>query len=61
MLQDQLIEEVSRIPLNDAPDTPPISITARFSAAIQKLAELKVSDLARRMTLGMVNRANTQN
>lgn len=61
MLQDQLIEDLSRIPLNDAADTPPLSLTARFSAAIQKLAGLKVGDLARRLTLGMLNRANAQN
>ncbi|QLJ65565.1 hypothetical protein HP437_22345 [Serratia marcescens] len=60
-LQDQLIEEVSRTPLNDASDTPPLSLTARFTAAIQKLAGMKVADIARKLTLGMVNRANAQN
>lgn len=36
-------------------------LTARFSAALQTLAQLKIGDIARRITFGMIRRANAQN
>lgn len=38
-----------------------LSLTARFSAAVRKIASLKISDLAHRLAAGMLKRANDQN
>ncbi|MEQ1969294.1 phage minor head protein [Xenorhabdus nematophila] len=61
MMQDVVIEDLQRPILNDAPDSPPLSITARLSRAIQKLANMSILDMARRLSFGMVKRANEQN
>ncbi|WP_275367601.1 phage minor head protein [Xenorhabdus bovienii] len=61
MMQDVVIEDLQKPILNDAPDSPPLSITARLSRAIQKLANMSILDMARRLSFGMVKRANEQN
>lgn len=56
-----VINELGSPTLNDAPTTPPISITAKLSRAIQKVANLSIADIANRLSFGLVNRANQQN
>ncbi|HHR6066221.1 TPA: phage minor head protein [Providencia alcalifaciens] len=56
-----VISELESPTLNDAPTTPPISITAKLSRAIQKIANLSIADMANRLSFGLVNRANQQN
>ncbi|MFS4413465.1 phage minor head protein [Providencia sp. T47] len=56
-----VINELESPTLNDAPTTPPISITAKLSRAIQKIANLSIADMANRLSFGLVNRANQQN
>ncbi|MEY0017731.1 hypothetical protein AB7W42_22840, partial [Providencia rettgeri] len=56
-----IIAELEAPTLNDAPNTPPLSITARLSRAIQKVASISIADIASRLSLGLVNRANQQN
>ncbi|MEY0017664.1 hypothetical protein AB7W42_22550, partial [Providencia rettgeri] len=56
-----VINELESPTLNDAPTTPPISITAKLSRAIQKVANLSIADIASRLSFGLVNRANQQN
>ncbi len=56
-----VINELESPTLNDAPTTPPISITAKLSRAIQKVASLSIADIANRLSFGLVNRANQQN
>lgn len=56
-----VIDELESPVLNDAPATPPLSITARLSKAIQKLAGISIADIASRLSAGLVTRANTQN
>lgn len=56
-----VINELENPTLNDAPTTPPISITAKLSRAIQKVANLSIADIASRLSFGLVNRANQQN
>lgn len=56
-----VINELESPTLNDAPTTPPISITAKLSRAIQKVASLSIADIADRLSFGLVNRANQQN
>ena len=60
-IADLIITELESPVLNDAPDTPPISITARLSRAIQKVAGMSFADIASRLSFGLVNRANQQN
>lgn len=55
-----VINELESLTLNDSP-TPPISITAKLSRAIQKVANLSIADIANRLSFGLVNRANQQN
>lgn len=56
-----VIDELESPVLNDAPATPPLSITARLSKALQRLAGVSVADIASRLSAGLVTRANTQN
>ncbi|WP_323871364.1 phage head morphogenesis protein [Xenorhabdus doucetiae] len=60
MMQDVVIEDLQKPILNDAPfDSIPIA--ARLSRAIQKLANMSIADMAKRLSFGMVKRANEQN
>ncbi|MBD2785388.1 hypothetical protein ID858_07810 [Xenorhabdus sp. DI] len=60
MMQDVVIEDLQKPVLNDAPfDSIPIA--ARLSRAIQKLANMSIADMAKRLSFGMVKRANEQN
>ncbi|CAE15273.1 unnamed protein product [Photorhabdus laumondii subsp. laumondii TTO1] len=61
MMQDVVIDDLQKPILNDAPNTPPLSITSRLSRAIQKLANMSIADMAKRLSFGMVKRANDQN
>ncbi|MDC9606852.1 phage minor head protein [Xenorhabdus griffiniae] len=61
MMQDVVIEDLQKPILNDAPFESVLSITARLSRAIQKLANMSILDMARRLSFGMVRRANDQN
>ncbi|HHR5956419.1 TPA: phage minor head protein [Providencia alcalifaciens] len=56
-----IIAELENPTLNDATNTPPLSITAKLSRAIQKVASMSIAELATRLSLGLVNRANQQN
>ncbi|CAG9411339.1 hypothetical protein NVI2019_PEGOAJLN_00707 [Providencia alcalifaciens] len=56
-----IIAELENPTLNDATSTPPLSITAKLSRAIQKVASMSIAELATRLSLGLVNRANQQN
>ncbi|OHY48238.1 hypothetical protein BBX45_11255 [Proteus mirabilis] len=56
-----IIAELESPTLNDAPSTPPLSITAKLSRAIQKVANMSIADIANRLSFGLVNRANQQN
>lgn len=56
-----VISELEKPILTDAPNTPSISITAKLSRAIQKVANLSIVDMANRLSFGLVNRANQQN
>lgn len=56
-----VIEELDRPTLTDAPDSPPLSITARLARIMQRLASISISDIASRIASGLVNRANLQN
>ncbi|EPR6388099.1 phage minor head protein [Providencia stuartii] len=56
-----IIAELESPTLNDAPNTPPLSITAKLSRAIQKVANMSIADIANRLSFGLVNRANQQN
>lgn len=60
-IADLIITELETPTLNDAPNTPPISITAKLSRAIQKVASMSFADIASRLSFGLVNRANQQN
>ncbi|MEK9497076.1 phage minor head protein [Photorhabdus sp. P32] len=61
MMQGVVIDDLQKPILNDAPNTPSLSITSRLSRAIQKLANMSILDMARRLSFGMVKRANEQN
>ncbi|KLU15090.1 phage head morphogenesis, SPP1 gp7 family domain protein [Xenorhabdus sp. GDc328] len=61
IMQDVVIEDLQKPILNDAPFESVLSITARLSRAIQKLANMSILDMARRLSFGMVKRANEQN
>jgi SPP1 gp7 family putative phage head morphogenesis protein len=61
MMQDMVIEDLQKPILNDAPFDSVLSITARLSRAIQKLADMSILDMAKRLSFGMVKRANEQN
>lgn len=56
-----VIEELERPNLTDAPDTTPLSITARLARIMQRLASISIADIASRIASGLVNRANFQN
>ncbi|EBP0012912.1 hypothetical protein HX37_19350 [Salmonella enterica] len=54
-------DELGKPALTDAPDTPPLSITSRLAAVMQRLASISVSEVAARLSAGFVTRANLQN
>ncbi|PVZ86714.1 hypothetical protein C9426_14965 [Serratia sp. S1B] len=56
-----VISELETTTLTDAPNTPSLRITTRLSKAIQKVASMSISDIAARLSVGLVNRANQQN
>ncbi len=56
-----VIEELERPTLTDAPDSPPLSITARLARIMQRLASISIDEIASRIASGLVNRANLQN
>lgn len=56
-----VIDELERPTLTDAPDTPALSITARLSRIMQRLASISVEEIASRIASGLVSRANFQN
>lgn len=55
------IDELERPVLTDAPDTTALSITARLSRIMQRLASISVDEIASRIASGLVSRANFQN
>lgn len=61
VMQDIVIDDLTKPTLTDAPDIEPLTISARLSRAIQRLSHMKVDDLARRLSLDMVKRSNEQN
>lgn len=60
MLQT-LLTELDKPTLTDAPDTTPLSITARLAAVMQQLASISITELAPQLSAGFVARANQQN
>lgn len=60
MLQT-LLSELDKPTLTDAPDTTPLSITARLAAVMQRLASISIQEVAARLSAGFVARANLQN
>lgn len=60
MLQT-LLTELDKPTLTDAPDTTPLSITARLAAVMQQLASISITELAAQLSAGFVARANQQN
>ena len=60
MLQT-LLNELDKPTLTDAPDTTPLSITARLAAVMQQLASISITELASQLSAGFVARANQQN
>lgn len=60
-MTQMVIDELERPTLTDAPDTPALSITARLSRIMQRLASISVEEIASRIASGLVSRANFQN
>lgn len=60
MLQT-LLNELDKPTLTDAPDTTPLTITARLAAVMQRLASISIQEVAARLSAGFVARANLQN
>mgnify|MGYP000889978046 CR=1 FL=1 len=56
MLQT-LLTELDKPTLTDAPDTTPLSITARLAAVMQQLASISITELAAQLSAGFVARA----
>lgn len=56
-----LVDELDKPTLTDAPDTTPLSITARLAAVMQRLASLSITEVAAQLSAGFVARANQQN
>lgn len=56
-----VIDELNKPTLNDAPDTTPLSITSRLAAVMQRLASISITEIAARLSAGLVSRANQQN
>ena len=60
-MTQMVIDELERPTLTDAPDTSALSITARLSRIMQRLASISVEEIASRIASGLVSRANFQN
>lgn len=60
-MQNTVINELEKPILNDAPLDPPLSISTRLSAAIQRLSQMTIDSFANRLSAGMIQRANAQN
>lgn len=55
------IDELDKPTLTDAPESSPLSITARLAAVMRRLASMSVTEIAARLAAGLVSRANQQN
>ncbi|EKN5088557.1 phage minor head protein [Yersinia mollaretii] len=60
-MTQMVIDELERPTLTDAPDTSALSVTARLSRIMQRLASISVEEIASRIASGLVSRANLQN
>ncbi|MHA3599371.1 phage head morphogenesis protein [Yersinia enterocolitica] len=60
-MTQMVIDELERPTLTDAPDTSALSVTARLSRIMQRLASISVEEIASRIASGLVSRANFQN
>ncbi|WP_261371811.1 phage head morphogenesis protein [Yersinia aldovae] len=56
-----VINELERPTLTDSLDTPELSITARLSRIMQRLASISTEEIASQIASGLVSRANFQN
>ena len=60
-MTQMVIDELERPTFTDAPDTSALSVTARLSRIMQRLANISVDEIASRIASGLVSRANFQN